>query len=186
MFNFQAPHVQIFYCLQSTVEGGDSFWVDTFSAMSEVREERPDYFDILSTVPVFHRYTPPGTKKYVRSHHTVVRMLGEDLQRISDNPWTTDTPLAVKSLDRETRRKWWDAYLYFRKKVENPDRWIMKKLKGGEAVFTDNWRVFHGRKEFSVTAGEERAVATAYMNWNHFQSILISPDEPCFLEIDKH
>ena len=97
--------------MKNTVEGGDSFWVDTFSAISEVREERPDYFDILCRVPIYHRFTPPGTDRYVRSHHTLVTMLGEDIYQISDNPWSTDTPLATYTLDLETRRQWWEAYL---------------------------------------------------------------------------
>lgn len=170
------------------MEGGESFWVDAFSAMCEVRKERPDYFHTLSTVPVFHRFTPPGTNKYVRSHHAVVNMLGDDIRKISDNPWSTDTSLAVKTLDRETRSKWWEAYLYYRVKVEDPTRWVMRKLKGGEAVITDNWRVYHGRKEFKVEAGQERVVGTAYINWNHLQRVMLSPveAEPCFLQLDQH
>ena len=175
--------------MKNTVEGGDSFWVDTFSAISEVREERPDYFDILCRVPIYHRFTPPGTDRYVRSHHTLVTMLGEDIYQISDNPWSTDTPLATYTLDLETRRQWWEAYLYYRAKVEDQSRWIMRKLEGGQVVVLDNFRVYHGRKEFQRTEqGQERVVGTAYVNWNHLQRVLLSPveAEPGFLETEKH
>ena len=185
----QNPHVELFHCMENTVEGGDSFWVDAFSAITEVREERPDYFDILSKVPLYQRYTPPGTSVYIRSHHTLVTMLGEDILRVNDNPWSTDTPQAAQSQDLETRKLWWDAYLYYRAKVEDQSRWIVRKLRGGEMVITDNWRVYHGRKEFVRTEeGQERLVGTAYVNWNHLQRVLLSPveAEPCFLEIEKH
>ena len=115
--------------------------------------------------------------------------MGEDIKQINDNPWSTDTPLAALSLDLETRKLWWEAYLYYRSKVEDQSRWITRKLRGGEAVITDNWRVYHGRKEFTRTAeGQERVVGTVYVNWNHVQRVLLSPveAEPCFLEIDHH
>ena len=188
-YYYQSPHVEFFHCLENTVLGGESFWVDSFAAIKEVSEERRDYFDILTKTPIYHRFTPPGTDRYVRSHHTLVTTLGRDIMRINDNPWSMDTSMATRSLDLETRKLWWEAYLYFRAKVEDPNRWIMRKLKGGEVVMLDNWRVYHGRQEFMKnTEGQERTVATAYVNWNHVQRVLLSPveAEPCFLEIDKH
>lgn len=136
-----------------------------------------------------YRFTPPGSDRYIRSHHTLVTMLGDDIHRVNDNPWSTDTPLAAHTFDLETREQWWAAYLYYRAKVEDTSRWITRKLEGGEIVLTDNWRVYHGRQAFVKNReNQERIVGTAYLSWNHVQRVMLSPveSEPCFLEIDEH
>ncbi|XP_063688375.1 trimethyllysine dioxygenase, mitochondrial-like [Bolinopsis microptera] len=153
------------------------------------KSEKRDQTTLISCAECQYTTVSPGTDNDVRSHHTLMTMLGEDIFQISDNPWSTDTPLATYTLDLETRRQWWEAYLYYRAKVEDQSRWIMRKLEGGEVVVLDNFRVYHGRKEFGRTEhGQERMVGTAYVNWNHLQRVLLSPveAEPCFLETEKH
>lgn len=188
---YQNPHVQFFQSLENTVEGGESFWIDSFAAITELQAEKPEYFDVLCKVPIFQRFTPPGTDKYVRSHHPLINMMGDDIMRINDNPWSEDHFLASQTLSLNTRTRWWEAYLYYRAKMEDQSRWIKRKLGGGEIVMTDNWRVYHGRESFVKTEkGQERIVATAYLSWNHVQKVMISPVEAeiksCFLEIDNH
>ena len=77
----------------------------------------------------------------------------------------------------------------YRELVENQDSWFMKRLNGGEFVITDNWRVYHARREFEMTApDQERIVSTAYMDWNSMANRVLSPPKGdyIFLEIDQH
>ena len=100
-----------------------------------------------------------------------------------------DTAQFTRERDLETRKKWWEAYSYYRDLVEDQSSWFVKKLEGGEVVLTDNWRVYHARKEFKMTAdGQERIVSTAYMNWNSMANRVLSPEKGdfVFLEIDQH
>ncbi|KAL5264368.1 hypothetical protein ACHWQZ_G005459 [Mnemiopsis leidyi] len=186
---FEAPHVQFFHCMESTVEGGESFWVDTFAAIKTMSEQRPDLLEVLKTVPMTFRYTPPGRGVFQLSQHPVVKMCGKDIWQTVDIIWSMDTAQFTRDEDLETRERWWEAFLYYRELVEDQDSWFVKKLRGGEFVITDNWRVLHARKEFRLTApDQERIVSTSYMDWNSMANRVLSSDkgEHVFLEVDQH
>merc|ERR1719378_1033343 len=141
------------------------------------------------TVPITFRYTPPGTGIFQLTHHYVVNMLGQDIWQTVDHLWSMDTAGFTWSTDQDTREKWWEAFSYYRSLLEDQDRWDVKRLDGGEFVITDNWRVFHARKEFEKTAEEqERVVSTSYMDWQMVANRVLSPEKgnPLFLEIDDH
>lgn len=185
----QAPHVQFFHCMESTVEGGESFWVDTFAAIKTMSEQRPDLLEVLKTVPMTFRYTPPGRGVFQLSQHPVVKMCGRDIWQTVDIIWSMDTAQFTRDEDLETRERWWEAFLYYRELVEDQDSWFVKKLRGGEFVITDNWRVLHARKEFRLTApDQERIVSTSYMDWNSMANRVLSSDkgDHVFLEVDQH
>jgi gamma-butyrobetaine dioxygenase len=186
---FQTPHILFFHSAENTVEGGESFWTDSFSAIREMSEKRPDLVEVLKTVPVSYRYTPPGTGIFQLSHHCVVNMLGEDIWQIVDHPQSMDTAVFSRFRDTESRERWWEAFMYYRTLVEDPSRWLVRRLNSGEFVVTDNWRVYHARRGFQKTAPEqERIVSTAYMDWNIMVNNVLSTDKgtSLFLETGQH
>ena len=181
--------MEFFYCIENAVEGGDSFWADSFAAITKMTEERPDLVEVLKTVPMTYRYTPPGSGVFQLTHHPLIRTVEGDLWRTVESRWSMDTAQFARDRDLETRKKWWEAYLYYRNLIEDPSCWFMKKLEGGEIVMTDNWRVYHARKQFETTAeGQERIVSTTYMDWNSMANRLMSPEKGdfVFLEVDQH
>ena len=170
-----SPAAQFFTCIKNTVEGGESFWIDTFAALLEVQKEYPEYFEILSKVPIFFRHDPPGTGRSLASSVPVLEMNGTDIRRVRDNTGSTDEYQFVSSTDIETRKIWWDAFTYYRSKIEDDSRKIKHRMSSGDIVITDNWRVLHGRNSFKATEpSQERIVATFYVDWNHLQSRLLS------------
>ena len=175
--------------MENTVEGGESFWADSFAAIKTMSEQRPDLLEVLKSVPVTYRYSPPGSGVLQLTHHPIVRMSGKDIWQTVDHLWSLDTAQFTQDEDLETRRRWWEAFLYYRELVENQDSWFMKRLNGGEFVITDNWRVYHARREFEMTApDQERIVSTSYMDWNSMANRVLSPQKGdyIFLEIDQH
>ena len=67
-------------------------------------------------------------------------------------------------------RRWQEAFSYYRAMVEDPKRWFVKRLNGGEFVITDNFRVYHARKEFFKTAPEQERVVSTF--WSTGFSLL--------------
>ncbi|XP_063690473.1 probable gamma-butyrobetaine dioxygenase [Bolinopsis microptera] len=188
-YYYQTPHVQFFHCVENTVEGGESFWVDSFSAIKEMSEKRPDLLEVLKTVPVTYRYTPPGTGLFQMTHHCVVNMLGKDIWQTVDQPFNLDSAMFTRFTDTGTREKFWEAYTYYRGLVEDPSRHYTKRLNSGEFVITDNWRVYHARRPFKKTAPEQdRIVSTSYMDWQVMVNRILSPERKnsIFLETDQH
>ena len=76
------------------------------------------------------------------------------------------------------RREWWNAFTYYRSKVQDKKRQIIRRIDEGVVVMLDNWRVLHGREAFSFTKSDQsRVLETAYVNWNHVQSRILAPRE---------
>ena len=42
------PTLQILYCLENSAEGGENMVVDGFAAIQKLKNESPEYFDVLS------------------------------------------------------------------------------------------------------------------------------------------
>ncbi len=61
------PGLQIFRCLENTVEGGNSFWVDGFHIAARMKRDDPDDFALLSTVSWEHANRNQGTEYHFNS-----------------------------------------------------------------------------------------------------------------------
>jgi len=99
-----------------------------------------------------------------------------DIYRVRDMFFARDEYQMVKDLDQTTREKWWEAYLWFRGEIDNPNRHVNLKLQAGNLVIIDNWRVFHGRYAFKVESddvGKRRIMNSVYVDWNHLQSRML-------------
>lgn len=189
-YYMQNPPIFVFRCHGNTCQGGESFYADTMAAMAIVREERPDYFEILAKVPVFSRYGPPGTNRYMVSYGTVVEKCGEELVGVRDQMWSLDDYEMEKRLTVEERKAWWEAYSFYRTKIDPPSNRLVRKLVKGEMAIIDNKRVLHGRNSFTATPGDVRIFDTSYADWSHFGRRLLDPsvhsDPPAFLELEEH
>ena len=153
------------YGVENTVVGGESTYVDTFGVLNEVREERPDLFQILTEVDVHYRFSVPGKKLNVSSHK-VVEMRGENMYRVVDNFCELDELEFVKHNDIETRKKWWEAYSYYRNKCTEPRTPAARRLDKGDLIMIDNCRILHGRKPF-VDGSGERVMNLMYTEFSH-------------------
>ena len=163
--------------------------MDTFPILQELSEKRPDLFEVLKTVPMVWRYSPPGTGIYQLSRQCVVKMQGDEIWQTVDNPQSMDPDTFARTASLEDRERWWEAYSYYRGMVEEQSRLFYRRLNGGEFVITDNFRVFHARKDFFKTGEEEeRIVSTAYMDWNLLASRVLSTEkgDSAFLEVREH
>ena len=66
--------VQLLHCIQqASSEGGDNEFSDGFSVAEQLRNEKPDVFKILSTVPVdFYDVGVAQSRKYYQYSKTPV------------------------------------------------------------------------------------------------------------------
>lgn len=164
-FYTKTPDILNVYGKVNTVVGGESTYVDTFAVLNEVREEKPEYFKILTEVATYYRYAVPGKKLNVSSHR-VVEMRGEDMYRVVDMFCELDELEFAKHTDIETRKRWWEAYSYYRNKCTEPRTPGARRLDAGDLVMIDNCRVLHGRRPFVDGTGE-RVMNLMYAEYSH-------------------
>eukprot|EP00116_Pleurobrachia_bachei_P008510 sb/3468772/ len=173
----QTPSAYFFHCLANELDGGESYWADTFSAVREIRETRPDYYELLTTVSVpFRQY---ATGWHMAGSYPTVELMNGDLYRVRDCIFVIDTFQMTRDHPAEIRERWWEAYNHLRGLVTNTDRAVQVKLESGDLVLIDNWRVQHARNAFTVneaSQGKHRAMEVVYVEWNHVQNRLLRND----------
>lgn len=170
----QTPSVYFFHCVANELEGGESFWSDTFSSVQHIRETDPDMFELLTSVQIPFRQYPK--EWHMAGSYPTVELMGDDIYRVRDCCFVIDTFKFIQDYSPDIRARWWQAYRYLRQLMENPARSVQVKLEGGDLVVIDNWRVQHGRNAFSVSKdgqGGRRAMEVSYIEWSHVQNRLL-------------
>ncbi|KAH8732537.1 hypothetical protein GQ44DRAFT_185321 [Phaeosphaeriaceae sp. PMI808] len=158
--------LQAFHLLSHTDgEGGASLLVDGFKVAQELYERNREAYNILSTLNVYshasgndgisiqpYRSFPVFEHDPQYGHLTRIRWNNADRAGI-------DVPVHQVGVWYEAARKF-DALL---KKKEN-EYW--QQLEPGTVVIFDNWRVLHGRSEFTG----KRRICGGYINRDDWMS----------------
>ncbi|KAI9339288.1 hypothetical protein BDR26DRAFT_803183, partial [Obelidium mucronatum] len=169
--------LQLFHITEFTGSGGKSVYVDGFNAAEELRRTYPDYYQLLTEVPVpthsagdpkvimapSPRAFPilnldPLTKQLyqVRFNNDDRSVLNaQSLVRVTGN---STTPVSVR--DFYSALKAWVSIL----RDPKFETWI--QLEPGFAVIVDNWRVLHGRSAFTG----HRRVCGSYHGYDDYRS----------------
>lgn len=144
-----APGVQFLHCLENSVEGGLSLFLDGAAAAEALRAEDPEAFDLLASydIPFFYRH---DSWDY-RSHQRVIetdpegRVTGVTIsQHLQDN---MDLPQAL--LDT-----YYPAFIKFLKLMQE-DRFLIRfRSEAGNCVVFDNHRIVHGREGYVADSGK--------------------------------
>ena len=143
------PGLQLLHCLKNSVEGGENILVDGFRVAEEMKLQKPEMFDLLSTVPwdfsnrsrvTDYRWKAPIIK--INSNGSVEELrVGNFLH----------APLQV---DFEIMEPMYDAYKFFETLSQDDFFKIKFHLAPGECLIFDNRRLLHARDSFDLSKGE--------------------------------
>lgn len=161
------PGLQLFHMLGHDGEGGENMLVDGFNAAQILKNEDPESYELLSKIriPAHSAGEPdvcilPDYPKPVFTHNpetgSLVQVRWNNCDRSIMDSWENpaDIPKFYKAI-----RLWND--ILTRKENE-----IVLKLKPGQCLIFDNWRVLHGRLGFNGN----RRMCGAYINRDDFVS----------------
>ena len=143
-----APGVQFLHCLENTVEGGLSLFLDGAAVAEALREEDPEAFSLLSShyIPFFYRHDNWDYRAHQRVIETDLdgNVTGVTIsQHLQDN---MDLPQDL--LDR-----YYPAFLKFIRMMQE-DRFLMRfRSEAGNCVVFDNHRIVHGREGYVAESG---------------------------------
>lgn len=145
-----APGIQFLHCRVNNADGGDSLFVDATSVANALREQHPEYFELLSTVSVPFRYTTDHQD--VRARQTIIEIdpNNGEVSGINYSQHLSD----VFDLPQETLDTFYPAFRAFGHMLQD-ERYLMRfRLNAGECIVFDNHRIAHGRAEFEAGSGE--------------------------------
>ncbi len=160
------PSVQALHMLANETPGGESIIVDGWEVLKGLRAEHPDYFDVLSRVPVPFREFDEDTETFavepivrVNSSGTIagLRFSNQLMQPINPND-----PRAVD---------FYYAYRELCRRITDPVSQVSFRLNGGEILVVAAHRVLHGRQAFEPVG--RRHLQDAYFELDNVKNHLV-------------
>ncbi|RJE79826.1 TauD/TfdA family dioxygenase [Paracoccus sp. JM45] len=153
-----APGVQFLHCLENTVEGGLSLFLDGAAVAEALRAEDPAAFELLAShdIPFFYRH---DNWDY-RAHQRVIETdpdgnvtgvtISQHLQDYLDLP-------------QELLDLYYPAFIKFIRMMQE-DRFMLRfRSEAGNCVVFDNHRIVHGREGYVADSGS-RHLRGCYMD----------------------
>ncbi|MFY9782305.1 MAG: TauD/TfdA family dioxygenase [Acidimicrobiales bacterium] len=151
------PTMQLLHCLVNSVSGGESGLVDGFTAANILRDEHPEYFDVLSRTPVTFAWsddnnvlsaTRPIIELDERRHLRSLRLNSRSMQALR--------------LDFDDIVTYYDAYRTFFGIVNRPALAHTFRLDAGDCLIFDNTRLLHSRTAFDASETGHRHLEGCY------------------------
>ena len=140
------PTIQILYCLENSASGGDSTVVDGFNAAIRLKEENPDYFNLLSKYCARFEYS--GAKgTHLKSRRPMIE-LSPDGELIAIR-FNNRSAAPITDVPYEDMESYYKAYRAFSNIINDPQLSVNFKLNPGECFIVDNTRVLHARTAYS-------------------------------------
>ena len=140
------PTIQILYCLENSASGGNSTVVDGFNAAIRLKDENPDYFNLLSKYCARFEYS--GDKgAHLQSRRPMIE-LSPDGELIAIR-FNNRSAAPITDVPYEDMANYYKAYRAFSDIINDPTLAVNFKLNPGECFITDNTRVLHARTAYS-------------------------------------
>lgn len=144
-----APGVQFLHCLENTVEGGLSLFLDGAAVAEALREEDPEAFALLADnkIPFFYRH---DNWDY-RAHQRVIETDPEGrVSGVTISQHLQDT----LDLPQDMLDSYYPAFIKFLKMMQQ-DRFLVRfRSEAGNCVIFDNHRIVHGREGYVADSGK--------------------------------
>ncbi|XP_022829718.1 trimethyllysine dioxygenase, mitochondrial [Spodoptera litura] len=143
----EAAGLQILHCLKHAQgTGGETLLVDGFFGAQELKREHPEDFEFLTKFNLEAEYIEEG------HHHTYsapVIKLDSETQELVQIRFNVYDRAAMAFKSSEECRSYYRSLRNLAKYYEDKGNQWQFKLKPGTVMAMDNFRVLHGRTEFS-------------------------------------
>lgn len=160
------PDVQLLFCLENSVRGGESVFADGFKVAEDLRTADPEAFRLLSSHPVEYRFHDESCD--IRTMAPVIELDRDGrLARIRFNNWLRGVLEAPGSLVVPI----YQALGKFWRMLRDPKYRLNLRLEAGDLISYNNSRVLHGRAPFDETSGG-RHLQGCYLNQEDVDSAL--------------
>ena len=140
------PTIQILYCLENSVSGGDTTVIDGFNAAKYLKDKNPNYFDLLTKYCA--RFEYKGNKGvHLKSRKPMIE-ISPDGELIAIR-FNNRSSAPITDVPYEDMENYYKAYRAFSDIINDPSLAVNFKLKPGECFIVDNTRVLHARTAYS-------------------------------------
>ena len=161
MSHFLGPHTDtcwrqsligllLMHCLQAHPEGGRSMLVDGYAVATRLREQAPEAFALLSTVPIAFGSVVADRDDWRASG----RVISVSADRVVEGIRYNGNSIGQLDLPDDLVEPVYAALESFESILYDRSLWWRPLLAPGDLLVIDNHRVLHGREAFDAAAGE--------------------------------
>ena len=112
------PTLQLLYCLESSAAGGENMLVDGFKAITRLREENEEYFDLLSNYSARFEYKN-NKDVHLKSRRPIIELSSNgELLAIRFNNRSMS---AVNDVPFDKMENWYSAYRRLGEIIDDPN-----------------------------------------------------------------
>ena len=140
------PTVQVLHCLESSAAGGENMVVDGFAAALRLKDENPEWFDLLADYCARFEYS--GEKGVVLTSRRPMIELAPDGELIAVR-FNNRSCAAITDVPFEKMADYYAAYRRLGEIIDDEAMEVTFRLEPGEAFVVNNSRVLHARKAYS-------------------------------------
>ena len=154
------PCIQLLHCIENEVGGGLSTLVDGLAVTEELKKEHPSFFQILTEIKVRFQFVDDNV---VLEDWAEMIQLDENkrLKQVRFSPRLDFVPLMDKGK--------LELYYAARNKISemyNSEKFRIEfRLKAGDLLMMDNYRLLHGRTEYNANEGN-RFLQGCYIDYD--------------------
>lgn len=142
------PGFQFLHCVRNDAIGGGSIFLDSFRIAERLRDEDPDSFALLSSIPIPYRF---HDRQYdIRVDRPLIGL--DERGRIFDVRFSAHL-MDPFHMESRVMLDYYHAFRKFMAATRSAADTISFKLEAGEMVVFDNRRVLHGRAAFNPATG---------------------------------
>ena len=140
------PTMQILYCLENSVKGGDSIVIDGFYAARLLKKQNAQFFNLLTKYPANFEFKEKN-RVHLKSNRPLIELSSsKEIVKISFN---NRSMAPITDVPYKEMNDYYKAYVLFSKIINNPEMAVKFKLNPGECFVVDNTRVLHARTAYS-------------------------------------
>ena len=154
------PCIQLLHCIENEVGGGLSTLVDGLAVTEELKKEHPSFFQILTEIKVRFQFVDDNV---VLEDWAEMIQLDENkrLKQVRFSPRLDFVPL----MDKEKLELYYAARNKISEMYHSKKFRIEFKLKPGDLLMMDNYRLLHGRTEYNANEGN-RFLQGCYIDYD--------------------
>jgi len=154
------PCIQLLHCIENEVGGGLSTLVDGLAVTEELKKEHPSFFQILTEIKVRFQFIDDNV---VLEDWAEMIQLDENgrLKQVRISPRLDFVPL----MDKEKLELYYAARNKISEMYNSEKFRIEFKLKPGDLLMMDNYRLLHGRTEYNANEGN-RFLQGCYIDYD--------------------
>ena len=154
------PCIQLLHCIENEVSGGSSTLVDGLAVTEELKKKHPIFFQILTEIKVRFQFVDDNV---VLEDWAEMIQLDENkrLKQVRFSPRLDFVPL----MDKGKLELYYTARNEISEMYNSEKFRIEFKLKPGDLLMMDNYRLLHGRTEYNANEGN-RFLQGCYIDYD--------------------